>query len=482
MSTQRNSAATRLSKAPVDYQIDGIPVGRLACSVNDNEGVVIPIQAYLLENAVRIGDAWRTTEKEAYILNQWYDYLTLKNVGIFNADEGHLRSFLLGGGQRTGTVIPFNNNADVVGSQTNLHKLRVIAGFYEFWQNKRGKKLRKFRGITLAAIKEELLTRSNKSLVKAEISFSRPRNLGLKKRPGTPSAEESEEILTMALQQKDPNRAHTYYLIGCLARHSGSRGVGIAGLLVPNLLKGLKNEPAFKKIDNYRSVIDNHLQPENRRLIVHTLQRMRNDQRNFIYCDVGNKGGSWTTIAIPLELCAELIDYICTSRQELIEARFLKRNKKVPHNVFLSYKNGALSQEAMGNFYNSIFKKLEADGTFHRLRAAFCQEVIRDIYVRERAVNGRAWLVDNVLEFARKLLGHKSVKSLRHYLDQIQAEEVLFGHPIMVDSGNDANYVRAIALQLNSPDGEEFRKALHLFCQQQRLEPIVEEGRRYALF
>jgi len=468
--------------ASSDCHIDGIPVGKLPRAVNDEVGVVIPIQAYLLESSIRIGDSWRTTEKEGHVLNQWYDYLRLRNISLFEADERHLRNFLLGGGKRTGNVVSLDESTEVVRTHDNLYKFRVIVGFYDFWQNRRGQKLKSFRGTTLAEIRESLLTRPRRSLAKAELNFSHSKATKPKKRPGTPSPEESAEILTKALDQKDQNRAHTYYLIGCLARHSGSRGVGIAGLLVPELFSSLKKEAAFRKIENYKSVLDGHLRPENKSIIIQTLQRMRNDHRTFIYCDVTNKGGGWTTIAIPIELCEEIVDYICTSRQELVEARFLKKNKKPPPNVFLSYKNGALSQEAMGNFYNKLFKELEVDGTFHRLRAAFCQEVVRDIYVRERAVNGRAWQSNNVLEFARKLLGHKNPQSLEHYLNEAKAQEVLFGEPVIIDSPEDANYVRAVAAHLNAPDSDEFRKAFHLFLNEQGIEPISEEGRKYALF
>ncbi|PWK56693.1 site-specific integrase [Aminobacter sp. AP02] len=482
MSAGPSFSLTRLSMAPSDCRIDGIPTKKLSRSINDEDGVVIPIQAYLLENAIRIGDAWRTTEKEGHILNQWYDYLRLKKVPIFEADERHLRNFLLGGGQRAGNVVSLDKNSAVVRTETNLHKFRVIVSFYDFWQNRRGQKLRSFRGITLAEIKETLLPRPHRSLAKAEINFSRSGAAKPKKRLGTPSPEESAEILTKALDQYDQNRAHTYYLIGCLARYSGSRGVGISGLLVPQLFNSLKKEAAFRKIENYTAVLDGHLRAENKFIILQTLQHMRDDHRTFIYCEVTNKGGDWTTIAIPIELCEEIVDYICTTRQELVEARFLKKNKKPPPNVFLSYKNGALSQEAMGNFYNKIFKELEINGTFHRFRAAFCQEVVRDIYMRERAINGSSWQSNNVLEFARKLLGHKNPKSLQHYLDHVQAQEVSVGHPVMVTSSEDANYVRAVAAHLDAPDSDDFRTALHLFLGELGIEPISDEGRRYALF
>ncbi|WP_085031532.1 site-specific integrase [Ensifer aridi] len=477
---------TRLVLSDDAFEVDDKPVGKLPLAINRDEGLVICIQSFLLEGAVRTADPWRTSEKYGYILCQWYDYLRLNGIGVFDADESDLRNFLLGGGKRDGNVRAIRRTNELTLDSTNVTKLNVIVAFYDFWERVRGVKLRSFRGATLATLNQELFTRANRSISKAKINYSRAGANKTKKQVGTPTPEEAEMVLERVLDQPDDNRAQTWYLIGSIARRSGSRACGISSLTVAKLLQGLANERLFRQLSDYRNVLKGHLVAENRRLIVRTLQRMQAERRTFIYCDVRNKGGDWVPIAVPIELCTELIDYICTCRQDVIRTRFLPKSVTPPDNVFLSYKprvsGGALTPEAMSNFYNSLFKELEIDGTLHRLRATFCEEVIRDIYIRERAVNGRAWQVNNVLEFARKLLGHKNPHSLEHYLNNIMAQELMLGNPVMVYSVEDVPYVRAACEALAGPAQESFRAEFKDFLNERGVQPIVEEDRRYALF
>lgn len=477
---------TRLFHSGDAFKVDDKPVGKMPLAINRDEGLVVAIQSFLLEGAVRTGDPWRTLEKYGYILCQWYDYLRLNSIKIFDAHEGNLRNFLLGGGKRHGNVRAFRNADNLTLDSTNLTKLNVIVAFYDFWERVRGAKLRSFRGGTLATLDEELFTRKNRSISKAKINYSKAAANKEKKQLGTPTPEEAELVLERALDQPDDNRAQTWYLIGSVARRSGSRACGISSLEVGKLLQGLGNERAIRQLPDYRNVLKGHLVPENRRLIVQTLQRMQAERRTFIFCDVQNKGGDWIPIAIPIELCVELIDYICTCRQDVIKARFAPKNVTPPDNIFLSYKpsvgGGLLTPEAMSNFYNRLFKDSNIDGSLHRFRATFCEDVIRDIYIRERAINGRAWQVNNILEFARKLLGHKNPSSLEHYLNNIMAQELMLGTPVMVYSVEDAPYLRGTCEALEGPDQQAFRKKFKQFLFDLGVQPILEEDRRYALF
>lgn len=176
---------------------------------------------------------------------------------------------------------------------------------------------------------------------------------------------------------------------------------------------------------------------------------------------------------------------MCTFREET-KAAFLKAKCRVPLNLFLSNKKrqagGALTSRAMSNFFNPIFKRLDIDGTIHRLRATFAEEVVRDCYIRERALNGRAWQVKNVLQFASKLLGHKNFDSIQNYLNNIIAQELLAGYPVIVGTQENAGFLRALAAKLDDVDNEKFKIALERFFAENGLEPILEEGRKYALF
>jgi len=453
--------------------------------VNEEEGPVAIIQAWILDCMVRIGEPWISVEKHVYIICQWYDFLRYRGVATLEADEGHLRDFLLGGGVRASNVRSMVPDVQVTGTVTNHNKYRVIVGFYDFWENRHGKSLRVHYGGTLAQLRGNAFDRKNRSVSRAEINFSKPENVGTKTEPGTPTPDEGELILEEALNHPNPNRAQTWYLIGSLALRGGARVGGINSITVPRLISALKKERAFKKVVGYAEMLDGYLRPGNRAKIKEILRGMRADRRTFIYCEVRNKGGKTIPLPIPIQLCEELIEYLCTYREETRQA-FLNAKCPVPPNIFLSNKKrqagGALTSRAMSNFFNPIFKRLEIDGTIHRLRATFAEEVVRDCYVRERAINGRAWKVKNVLQFASKLLGHESLEAINDYLNNIIAQELLAGHPVLVGSEENASFLRALAAKLDDVENQEFKIALKRFFVENGMEPIVEEGRKYALF
>lgn len=467
------------------FRVDGKPVGLMPLVVNEEEGPVAVIQAWILDCMVRIGEPWISVEKDVYIICQWYDFLRIRGVATLDANESHLRDFLLGGGVRSSNVRSIVPVAQVTGTVTNQNKYRVIVAFHDFWENRHGKSLRVQYGGTLAQLKENAFDRKNRSVARAEINFSRPEKVGTKPEPGTPTLEEGELILEEALNHVNPNRAQTWYLIGSLALRAGARVGGINSLTVPRLLAALKKERAFRKVDGYAEVLDGYLRPGNRAKIKEILRGMRADRRTFIFCEIRNKGGDTISLPIPIELCEELIEYLCTYR-EVIRTAFQKAKCSVPANIFLSNKKrqagGALTSRAMSNFFNPIFKRLDIDGTIHRLRATFAEEVVRDCYIRERALNGRAWQVKNVLQFASKLLGHKNFDSIQNYLNNIIAQELLAGHPVIVGTKENAGFLRALAAKLDDVDNEKFKIALERFFAENGLEPILEEGRKYALF
>lgn len=476
---------TVLNTADCSFRVDGKPARMMPLVVNEEEGPVAVIQAWILDCMVRIGEPWITVEKHTYILCQWYDFLRYRGVAMLNAHEDHLRDFLLGGGVRRGNVRSISTTAEVPGTSTNLNKCRVIVAFYDFWENRHGKELRVYYGGTLAKLKDNAFDRKNRSVARAEINFSKPELSSSRTSPGTPSMEEAESVLEEGLDRLNPNRAQTWYLIGSLALRGGARVGGIESITVQRFISALKAERAFKKVAGYDELLKGYLLPGNRARIKEILRGMRLDRRTFIFCDIRNKGGDTISMPIPIELCEEIIEYMCTYREESKKA-FVRAKRSVPSNLFLSNKikqaGGGLTSRAMSNFFNPIFKRLNIDGTIHRLRATFSEEVVRDCYIRERAINGRAWQVSNVLQFASKLLGHKNFASIKKYLNNIIAQEILAGHPVMVGSQENASYLRAVAAKLDDVQDEDFKIALMRFFTENGIEPIVEEGRRYALF
>lgn len=456
----------------------------MAC--NPVEGLVLAIQAYLLEGTLRIGEPWNTVEKHGYHLCIWYDYLRYKGIDVFEADERHLRNFLLGGATRYVNVISMSQLIEIAWTPTVEERFHAIVAFYDFWQRKRGKRLRSFRGGTIAEIDTNLFDRTNRSSARAQKNFARPALEKAIQRKATPTLEEAEKILDAALDQEDDNRAQTYYLIGSLALRSGSRAVGISSLTVSGFLTGLMAEREFKTIPGIKQLMHEYVRGENRATIVRTLKIIQTKGRRFIYCYVRNKGGGEPIpLAIPINLAIEIVDYICTHRPALVKARYERAAKPPPPNVFLSYKveaaGGVLQPESFGNFFRRLFRKHKIDGSFHKFRAIFCQEVVRDVYIRERALHGKSWQAKNVIEFARQLLGHKNPKSIEHYLDLAMTEDLFAGEPVIVASSEDAPFVRAICDALTKPDADSFRCSLHDFVREAGLQPIKDAGHSYRI-
>ncbi|MGR8963705.1 hypothetical protein ACU8L2_23400 [Rhizobium leguminosarum] len=486
--TWRSEWETKLRKTGRNCWISGNPAPRLSLAVNPDEGVVSAIQAYILEGALRVGDPWNTVEKYAYHLCIWYDYLRYKGIEVFDADERHLRNFLLGGATRYSNVSSINKNIEIAWTASNEERFKAITAFYDFWKRKRGKRLRVFRGGSLADLDLNLFDREGRSAARAKRNFAKPALESALRQKGTPNPEEAEKVLDRVLEQDDENRAQTYYLIGSLAYRSGSRNVGISSLTVPGLLQGLKDERAIRAIPQYRSVLQNLHIEANKVAVIQALQDMKARwRRGFVYVQVRNKGGGKPIpIPVPIELCVEIIDYVCTHRADVVAQRFSKKGKVAPPHVFLSYKpevaGGFLQTESISNYFREIFRDLDIDGSLHRLRASFCEEVVRDLYIRERAVHGRAWQANNIIEFARTLLGHKNPHSLEYYLNRVLNQELISGDPVLVDDPEDTPFIRAVCEELRGPAGKDFRVKFQAFCQGNALVPITEDERRYALF
>ena len=80
------------------------------------------------------------------------------------------------------------------------------------------------------------------------------------------------------------------------------------------------------------------------------------------------------------------------------------------------------------------------------------------------------------------MLGHKNFDSIQNYLNNIIAQELLAGYPVIVGTQENAGFLRALAAKLDDVDNEKFKIALERFFAENGLEPILEEGRKYALF
>lgn len=471
---------TKIDHASTDFTIDEIPLPKFSLPMNDRVGCSMFILPYLLEKGLRYNARWRSIEKDAFNLALWEDYLNLQDVDPFDADERHLKRFLLRGGKRTGNIIPFKDHEPTIDA-TNVRKLYTILACYDFWERTRGVTLRKYAGSTLGALAESLFTRKPGTLSTTPFKFSRAQESRPKKTRKTPTDAQTLTIIAKANSSDvSENRRETWFLIASLMRHSGLRAGGCSSLTVSSILEGFREEGEFRAIPECNSVLRRHYLPENRKLIRKALKSLAAQGRTYLFFVVTEKTGS-REAPISIKLLEEILDYIWTTRAEFVQQRFKRRQRKVPDEVFLSYKNTAFSQESISNKLGKIFKDCFVPGSGHKLRAAFCHAIVKDVYLRHRSIHGRAWQASMVLERARQLMGHKDIKTLQPYLDDVLAEEAeLEGEPVLVRDSSDAADIRGISEALDEGN-KAFQADLKAVMEKHNISPIIEPASEYEI-
>lgn len=473
-------STTKIDHASADFTIDEYPLPKFSLPLNDRDGCSMFILPFLLEKGIRYDSKWRTTEKAALNLALWEDYLYLQGVNPFDADERNLKRFLMRGGSRTGNIIPFNDSELTIDA-TNVRKLYTILACYDFWERKRGVALKRYAGSTLGSLAESLFIRKSGTLSTTPFKFSRAQESKTKKTRKTPSDPEANRIIAEANSANaSENRRETWFLIASLMRHSGFRAGGCANLTITSILSGLREEGEFLAIPECETVLRRHYLPENRKLILSALKILAARGRKYLFFMVTEKTGS-REAPISINLLEDILDYIWTTRAEFVKKRFKIRQNKAPDEVFLSYKNRAFSQESISNKLGKIFADCFIPGSGHKLRAAFCQAIVKDVYLRHRSIHGRAWQASMVLERARGLMGHQSVETLRPYLDDVLAEEAeLEGEPVVIRDPSDAADIRGISEALD--EGNELLKAdLKAVMEKHKVSPIAEPASDYAV-
>jgi integrase len=438
------------------------------------------ILPFLLEKGMRYYAKWRSLEKDALNLAVWEDYLHTQGVNPFDADERNLKRFLLRGGKRSGNIIPFDETEPIIDA-TNVRKLYTILACYDFWERKRGVTLRRYAGGTLGSLADNLFIRKPGTLSTTPFKFSRTQQGKAKKIRKTPSDLQTRRIIERANSDNaSENRRETWFLIACLMRYSGLRAGGCATLTVSSILQGLREEGEFLGIPEWRTILRRHDLPANRKIIVGALKKLAEHGRKYLFFIVIEKTGS-REVPISINLLEDILDYIWTTRADFVAKRFKRNKNKIPDEVFLSYKNGALSQESISNKLGKIFADCLIPGGGHKLRAAFCQAIVRDTYLRHRSIHGRAWQANMVLEQARQMMGHKNVQTLQPYLDDVLAEEAeLQGEPVVVRDASDAADLRGLSEALDEGN-EALKSDIRAVMAKYKVSAIIEPGSEYTI-
>jgi hypothetical protein len=191
--------------------------------------------------------------------------------------------------------------------------------------------------------------------------------------------------------------------------------------------------------------------PEGQQRLIDALLALA-ERREFLYVVVVEKGRKARKVQVPIALFRETLRrWVWDHRARFIDS--VKRRDRAwlpPDALWLSRKTRrGLVAHSIGNEMKKAFARLGPPSdalSGHRLRAFYLTQLIRRLYRKALALQGRLLDVDAILNEAAELAGHSDPKSLKPYLDQeIMAGLALDGHAVMVVQKEDAEILRGIA-------------------------------------
>lgn len=427
-------------QAGADFVLDGKPAPDHPMLLHPRGMIFLPISDYLYERSVNQNAADGSILDEAYILCAWLNHLHAQGLSWKDADDDQIKSHahaLLDRGVKDKRV---------------QRCVDVTFRFYWLAQNHLGLVKNLVEDPATGKIGSQYpisVHQSKEGMPQCRFQFTT-----LAEGPGRPTPEEPEveRILDQLLDRANVERATCFWLSASLMYRAGLREQGVAALTLNAIAKALKEEGIHANGRAY-SLHATAREPDVQDRILSELGKLGLRGRSKLFVRVTEKRRRTRDVGVPLDLFEHLLFYIWTARAELVATLYAKRRRyKVCDALFLSLKTGCgLRKKSIGNLINATFKKLDIPGSAHRLRAAFAENVVRNCYLRARATHGSAWDRNAVLLEAAEALGHKSTRSLGHYLNRIMRElELVEGEPVLVTSPSDVEDVRAMVSFINS--------------------------------
>lgn len=458
-----------------DLTVEGLFSKDHPIVVNHTNGVVLPIAAYLAFRK-KNGKSAETLRLESIWLAEFWDYLASNSIPYHTIVESDVVRYLDQGAKRDAAIVYLRlEDARVSFLKTLRRKRNVIYSFLFVLEHR----LQLIEGVI--SVKEPVRSgmlswrdRVEPSLgvegsfqeqdIRAAIRQNKERSR--RGRP-TPSSEEAKKIRDAALEWAGTEMSGpTYYLIASLKSLGGARAGGACDLTGLSLTAAFLEEfhrPEYLKIKNLTELGGSDLASDRtRRLIIDDLMSLKEKGRKFLFSTVLEKGSKPRGLPIIIDLFIEILDYIWNERAKFVTRRAENGKKSSSDFVFLSQETGnALKPGSVGKIMKQLFRRAGVPGSGHRLRATFAEDIVRDLYLRDRAIHGQNYNIDAILMLAAEYMGHKDPQSLRPYINNIlKQERALEGEPVMFPE-EDAPTMRIIAQALHEDGGDELRTLLN---------------------
>lgn len=454
-----------------DSTIDGLFSEDHPAVVNQTNGVVLPVAAYLAHRK-KNGKSTETLRQESIWLAEFWDYLASNSISYHTIIESDVVRYLDQGAKRDAAVVYLRPQDARVSFLKTLRRKRNVIYLFLFVLEHRLQLIEGVIGVK-EPVRSGMLSWRNRvepSLgvegsfqeqdIRAAIRQNKERSR--RERP-TPSSDEAKKIRDAALEWVGTEMsAPTYYLIASLKSLGGARAGGACDLTGLSLTSAFLEEfhrPEYLKIKNLIQLCGSDLESDRtRRLILDDLKSLKERGRRFLFSTVLEKGSRPRGLPITIDLFIEILDYIWSERANFI-ARRVENGKIVCSDfVFLSQETAnALQPGSVGKIMKELFRRAGVPGSGHRLRATFAEDIVRDLYLRDRAIHGQNYNIDAILMLAAEYMGHKDPQSLRPYINNIlKQERALEGEPVMFPE-EDAPTAKIIAQALLEDGADELR-------------------------
>jgi hypothetical protein len=458
----------------------------------DGGGVVTILAGYFYERAIFQNASTGTLEGEAYVLREYWEWLLQRRIPWDDVDDWVLLDW----------VRHQEKNASAV---RIARKLAILFNFYFIAQKRLGALTEPIMEDPEAGV---VSSASKRYPISVEVRFrkhgrgggkvtyrSRFKYSTLPKRQvgrPTPSDAEVERIRERLLESEDDYLAARNWIAVGLMRECGLRGMGAAGLTIHRLADALA-VVGIRPREGRRFELDELVGEIYADVRFQIRDEIRSNVRRgaaFLHVEVTEKFKKTRLAPFPGEFFIQNLDFIWNQRNAFIQSIRARRPTYRPAGLLISKKSrDSLLRKALSNLVNRAFKITEARGSSHRLRAAFAQERVRELYFRARAHDGRAWDAKTVLLQLSQEMGINNPEDLRPYLNQVMVEEELFrGEPVLLIGAEPASVFRALAKAVNDGNAgllEKLHELLSAFAlfpkkEEESFDEIRKRARRRA--
>jgi integrase len=375
--------------------------------VDEQCGLVEPVDLYLRHRANMNHAAVGTLADEAYILQKWWDWIQAEPRAETIIGR-HMLIDWLNTNPAAADMRRYRRGENISVGRL-ARSLAVIQRFHQFAAVRSAELYKSVP--TTSDHAQAFYARLDRGLAsdhESSVSFATIPKYATGGRP-TPDDDGVARVLERLASHPDPVQAERNHLVARWMAEVGLRRAGVAGLSIDAMTVALSEE-GIRLVSG--DPLD-RLGAGARVVLRRELGRIRDRCQDYLHLSVVEKYSKRRTVPVPIALFEATLEHIWSGR------KVLKDGTKYDNHVFISKKTGrGLTAQAAGDIVKYAFNDVGEQGSGHRLRAYFCVQLVFRIYVEARRLQGILLDENEVLMRAAEITGHSAIESLRPYLNR----------------------------------------------------------------